>query len=52
MPDRRRQFDLRMLLTIRKEQEILRRTQLVARRILRNTERLIGNQNERPRRKP
>jgi hypothetical protein len=52
MPDRRRQFDLRTLLTIRKEREILRRTQLIARRIIRNTERLISDQGERPRRMP
>jgi len=52
MPDRRRQYDLRVLLTIRKEREILRRAALVARRITRNAERLMGDQSERPRRAP
>ena len=49
MPERRRQYDLRMLLAIRKEREILKRTKQVARRIRENTERLMNDQHEPPR---
>jgi hypothetical protein len=52
MPDRRRQYDLRTLLTIRKEREILRRAKIIGRRIQRNTERLIDAQSDRPRNTP
>jgi hypothetical protein len=49
MSDRRRQFNLQILLTIRKERAILRRAQRIARRITRNTERLIADQTDQPR---